>query len=511
MAASKNPPFVEAIDDVVAPPDPAPLAKQTLAYGLSGLIVPIVGMITLPIFARAFTQSQYGILELGTVTLTVALAITDAGLTAAALRGFYDYRSDEDHERRRVMLTGFVASTVVALALAGAMVVFRAEISRWLFQRSDEETLVIIIAASIPAVNTWRYVSEVMRIKLQAFDYLVTTLIAAGLTTLLGVIGVVVLDWRVNGVFFAGLVGNAVAATYGLLVVRRALIGRFSRLQLGRMLSYGLPLVPSALAGWALALVDRVILARLGNLSQVGEYAIANRLASLLLIGMTAFLFALSPFLLATYSKDAAQERAARGRTLTYLTFILSFAGLTLTLFAKEAINVLAPKFVDAHLAVGPLALGAAAYGIATLLTNGLAIARKTVYLGIFGVACSFINIGLNFALIPPFGIVGAAFATTLGYGALAGSYYWASQRVYPTSYEPRKVLTMLGLASILGVLGSLPLGPLPVALSVKLAALATFVAVTRVAGAMTGAEFGELRRFVTGMIPFRRPAASVG
>ena len=74
------------------PPDHAPLARQTLAYGLSGFLAPLVGMITLPIFARTFTQSQYGILELATTAATVALAITDAGLTAAALRGFYDYR-----------------------------------------------------------------------------------------------------------------------------------------------------------------------------------------------------------------------------------------------------------------------------------------------------------------------------------------------------------------------------------------------------------------------------------
>ena len=84
------------------------------------------------------------------------------------------------------------------------------------------------------------------------------------------------------------------------------------------MLAYGLPLVPGALSSWALALVDRIILSRLGSLSEVGEYAVANRLALLLLIGMTAFLFALSPFLLATYSEDPSRRRRrAAGRSPT--------------------------------------------------------------------------------------------------------------------------------------------------------------------------------------------------
>src|SRR3954469_6364078 len=93
----------EAVDgveiDIVIPPDHAPLARQTLAYGLTGLIVPIVGMITLPIFARVFTRSQYGLIELGTAMMTVVVSITDAGLTAAALRSYYDYRSEDDAER----------------------------------------------------------------------------------------------------------------------------------------------------------------------------------------------------------------------------------------------------------------------------------------------------------------------------------------------------------------------------------------------------------------------------
>ena len=343
-----------------------------------------------------------------------------------------------------------------------------------------------------------------MRIRLQAFNYLALTLIAATVTTVLGVVGVLALGWRVEGVFFAALVGNLAAAAYGVLVVRSGLTGRFSRPELKRMLAYGLPLVPAILAAWALALVDRIILSRLGSLAQVGQYAIANRLASLLMLALTAFLFALTPFLFSTYAEDPAQEKAARARTLTYLTFILSLVGLVLTLFAKEIVDVVAPRFSEAYNAVGPLMLGAVGYGLVSVLTVGFSIARKTGRLALLAVMAAALNIGLNFALIPPFGVVGAAFATAVGYGFLAASYYWVAQRVYPTPYEPKKVLTTLAIASVLGVAGVLPLGPLGVAIAVKLLALTVFVAGVRLTGIMTGAEFSELWRFVLGMIPAR-------
>jgi O-antigen/teichoic acid export membrane protein len=488
--------------DLIVPPDTAPLARQTLAYGLSGLLVPLVGMITLPIFARTFTQAQYGILELATTATTVAIAITDAGLTAAALRGFYDYRDDDESERRAVLTTGFGATSVLAVALATALVLLRRPFSELLFGNSHEQTVVVLLAVAIPALNTWRYVSEVMRVRLKAFHYLAMSVIAAFVTTGLLVVGILALGWRVNGALVAGLIGNWAAAAYGIVFVAGSISGRFSRGQLKRMLAYGLPLVPAALAAWALALVDRIILARLGSIAQVGQYAVANRLASLLLIGLTAFLFALTPFLLATYSEDPDQEKAARARTLTYLTFILSLSGLVLTLFAWEIVTVVAPNFIEAYKAVGPLMLGAIGYGLVSLLTTGFSIARKTGRLALLTLIAAGVNIGLNFALIPPYGIVGAAFATTIGYGVLAASYYWAAQRVYWTPFELEKVLITLVLASALGVVGVLPLGSEAVAIPVKLLALAVFLLGVGLSGAITRAELVELRRFAHGMVP---------
>jgi O-antigen/teichoic acid export membrane protein len=234
----------------------------------------------------------------------------------------------------------------------------------------------------------------------------------------------------------------------------------------------------------------------------VGEYAIANRLASLLTIGMTAFLFALTPFLFSTYSEDPAQEKAARGRTLTYLTFVLALTGLVLTLFSQEILNLIAPRFESAYKAVGPLMLGMLAYGLVTLLAAGIALARSTGRGAVLTVFAAGINIGLNFALIPPFGIVGAAFATAAGYGFLAIAFYLLSQHVYPTPYEPRKALLTVGAASAFGVLGAVPFGHEAIALPVKVAAIAGFVAVIWVTGTMRQAEFAELRRFLFGMLP---------
>ena len=86
------------------------------------------------------------------------------------------------------------------------------------------------------------------------------------------------------------------------------------------MLAYGLPLILPALATWGLAFVDRFLLAGLGNLSEVGEYAVANRLAGVVLFLAMAFGTAYSPFTLSIYAEDPEAERRLRARALNLLT-----------------------------------------------------------------------------------------------------------------------------------------------------------------------------------------------
>jgi O-antigen/teichoic acid export membrane protein len=60
----------------------ATLGKQALIYGLSGAALQLVGLVTLPVYARYFTAAQYGVLELGNVlrVFGLGIAIVPVGL-----------------------------------------------------------------------------------------------------------------------------------------------------------------------------------------------------------------------------------------------------------------------------------------------------------------------------------------------------------------------------------------------------------------------------------------------
>ena len=52
------------------------------------------------------------------------------------------------------------------------------------------------------------------------------------------------------------------------------------------------------------------------------------------------------------------------------------------------------------------------------------------------------VNVGLNLALIPPYGMIGAAIATVAAYSTMAVGMAWWSQRLYPVPYQWRRVAT---------------------------------------------------------------------
>jgi len=485
----------------------ATLAKHTIVYGLSGVLLQAVGIVTLPIFARAFTQAEYGKLELGLALSSVALTVVDLGFASAAQRSFYDYSDSDVEERRRVLFTAIVVTSTAAVVAAIAIAALRGELDDWLFGGSNAERLILAIAVSTPVVNGATFFRETMRLRFRQWSYVAAAVMAAIVSAVVSIILVVGFDAGVEAIFVGAIFGNALGVLYGLYVTRHDIGRRFSRPELKVMLAYGLPLVPAALAMWALALIDRVMLSDLSNLAEVGQYAVANRVASLVMLVVTAFALAFGPYIFSIYSEDPEMEKLVRAKALTYFAVVLLLVSVLLTLYAREALELVAPGFDRAYKAVGPLTFGIAAFGISSVVTAGISFARRTHWLPLIAGAAAAVNIGLNLALIPQFGMVGAALAAAAGYAVLALIQHVVAQRVYPTVYETGKLARLLVLAIAAGSVGLVTIEPVWLSLVVKTAVLLAFVVSIRVAHVVDEDDLTYARRLVAAR--FRRDAAA--
>jgi O-antigen/teichoic acid export membrane protein len=80
------------------------------------------------------------------------------------------------------------------------------------------------------------------------------------------------------------------------------------------------------------------------------------------------------------------------------------------------------------------------------------------------------VNVALVVALVPPFGIYGAAIASLVTYVGMFLAMAWHAQRVYPVLYQWRRLALIAAGSAALTVAGRLTRGPLGLEIVLALA-----------------------------------------
>jgi O-antigen/teichoic acid export membrane protein len=443
------------------------LARHSAVYGLGGLISRILAVLLLPLYTRYLTPADYGQVETLVAGTTVLTIVLRAGISSAFFRFYFDSR--EATARRTVLRTSFWF-TMVSSSLGLALVVVLSEpISSLLFGQDGAADLVRASAVALWAQMNYEQLTALFRAEERSAAF-----VAASLTNVLLTIGatvllVVVLDQGPLGV----IVGNFT----GTLLVYLALLG-YRREQLGlqldrgllrRMNRFGLPLVPTALFLWVTSFSDRLFLVQLADAAEVGLYSVGVRIASAMVLLLAAFRTAWPAF---AYSIERDEEaRRTYAFVLTYVVLLCSWAALALALASPWLVGWLAaPAFAEASRVVGPLAFAAVAFGAYIVIAIGSGRARRTGFNWVVTGAAAVVNVALNLALIPPYGMMGAAVATVAAYAVMFAGMAWWSQHVYPAPYQWRRVATAAAAAVALAVAGKLLDAGLPLAVALVLA-----------------------------------------
>jgi len=394
----------------------------------------IVGFFLIPVYTRYLTPADYGTLEISQTTLTVLGVIFAMGLGTALFRSYYLY---DDEDKKKTVVSAallFVTSTSAVLTLL--LIGLAGNFSSLLFGSVEYTTYFRIIFLTLFCNIGILLGMSVLRAREQPTRYASLTISQVVLSISLNITFVVALHRGVLGI----LEGNSITAAslYFVLLVsvlRRAGL-KLSLDELKRMLAFGLPMVPAALSMWILTLSDRYFLRFLSTPTELGLYSLGYKFGlviSALLVG--PFQLAFLPF---TFS--LAKEKNARevySRVFTYFMLLAMLAALALSVLSREVIAIMAtPAFHNAYKVIPLIALSYVLYGCYYVLMVGINLEGKTRSLAVFVVFAAILNLGLNYALIPHYGMMGAAIATLVSYFTLPVSSYLISQRYYRINYE---------------------------------------------------------------------------
>ena len=86
------------------------------------------------------------------------------------------------------------------------------------------------------------------------------------------------------------------------------------------------------------------------------------------------------------------------------------------------------------------------------MISIGIGRARRTQFNWVITGIAAIVNVALNLALIPIYGMMGAAVATVAAYTVMFVGMAWWSQRIFPVPYQWRRVATAAAAAVALAV-----------------------------------------------------------
>jgi O-antigen/teichoic acid export membrane protein len=410
-------------------------------YGLGGLVSRILAVLLLPLYTSYLAPGSFGRVEILTSASAVAVIVLRMGISTAFFRFYFD---NKDVARRlAVVRTSFWFTMTMATAGLVLSLVFASPISRAL-QLGHHPELVRAAAVGFWAQMNFEQITSLFRVEERsvafAFASIANVLITIGATLVL-VVG-----------FHKGAVGLLVGNFVGTLCVYVVLLG-YRREQLGLqfdrelfrgMQKFGLPLVPSALALWAINFVDRLFVAGYKGDAEVGVYSAAVKIASVITFAMFAFRTAWPAF---AYSiEDDRDAKRTYSYVLTYLLVVASWIALALGALAPWLTQAMTdPRYQRAEKGIALLAFAGAVYAGYTVLAIGSGRARKTQLNWVVTGIGAAVNVALIVWLVPRYGMVGAAVATAAAYVVLFLGMTWYAQRVYPVAYQWRRVVTALG------------------------------------------------------------------
>lgn len=411
------------------------LTLDTVVYGIGGSAARIISVLFLPIFTRILTPDEFGALDL-LITTTVLLGlVSTAGLNTAVL--FYYRRTDDVAERRRLVGTALVVATAASVVFAVVGVLVARPIAALVMQDEGYVLAVALTFVALPAGVSSFLVMDLLRVEFRPVAFSVLGIGRTLLAAILGVILVVAADLGVAGILAAQGTLAFLALGVGLWLTRRQWAPALDLRAAARMLSFGLPLVPAGLAYWLMGYSDRFFLAQFRDLSDVGIYAMATRIAQVVQLVAGAFQTAWWPFAYARARDEGHRELFAR--IFRAYSIGLSLLALAIGLFAREILIVITtPPFVPAYPFVAMLAFALVINGCYQIVSIGLALSERMWHQAWTSAVAAVVNVALNALLIAATGVLGAAISTVVSYFVSTALVYWMAQRNYPIGFDLR-------------------------------------------------------------------------
>lgn len=384
---------------------------------ISRLGASVASLILAVVLARALGPAGRGEFALAFLLPTVLILLVEAGLESTGV--YFTARRNECAGR-------LLGSLLLVCIMAGTIGV----VAGWLTVALYGGVLFPDVSRHVLLVSVWvipgRLLAGLMRGLFLGGGYTREYCWLEFLQTPLWLLGVFILlcsvGLRVSGVMWASVFSFAAVGVTGLIWSLRIGPGAEKiRVHWGTIrdtLSFGLRLQPASVISFLNYRLDILLLGHLSDQASVGLYVVAVALAEKIWLLSRSVSTALFSSLSGDLHPGVRREMTAKTARISLV--FLALVGIAIAVVAGPVINILfGIEFTVASDALRALLPGVVMLGLAQVFGVDVTARGRPGLNSWTGFVGLLVNVSLNYWWIPRYGIVGAAWASSVSYGVI--------------------------------------------------------------------------------------------
>jgi O-antigen/teichoic acid export membrane protein len=408
------------------------LTKDSLVYGVGGILARGIGIFLLPVYTRIFTPADFGTIEMLLTTSNLLGALMVMGMDSAQSFFFFEQKEQGPAAQARAVtailewrLLWGALCILVSLALAPLL-------NAWLFGGRLEPAHFAFAFAWAFFFQLMMQAAELFRLMYKPWAYVAITAAHGILTGTMILVAVQLLRTGTLGYFQGALTATALLCLPAWWLCRNYVTrGSGRRHWWPRIIRFGWPLLPAALAYYVMSVADRWFIQYFSGADELGRYAVAAKLGFAMVLAVETFRKAWWPVALdAMHGSDGPE-------TFRLISRLYVGGGtlcvLCVTVAAPFLMAWLAtPAYAQAYPIVGIMAWQALFYGMYLLVSAGIWKSEKTQLSAWLMAGGALVNGLLCYLLVPHWAGFGAALATATTYFLWIAASYLVSERLWP-------------------------------------------------------------------------------
>ena len=383
------------------------------------ILIPILGLITIPFYTRLFPPEEYGLFVLITTTISFMRILSSDWIDSSTLRFSAAYRL---RKQESIFVSTFffaLAASIVTTGIVGlgCLFGFTFLFSERFFSPSFLLGIAVFIihASFLPLIN-------LLRASEQAKPYTYFRCLYETSRIFSGIVLAVIWYRSISSLLWGWLVSGLILLpllSLKLHLYEHVKTRYFSKSTAREITTYGFPFIASGASWMALSMLDRYLLQLFRGSEDVGIYNISYMIANWSISSIFSFLMMAGyPAIVSTWEEEGPETTRVLIKNLVRIYFLICLPVLIgVSVLSKQILIVLTTGgYLKAYTVIPFVAFGAFSRGVLQYTTKSFILLKKSRSYAILILSGVVINVILNLFLIPHYGFWGSGLSTALSY-----------------------------------------------------------------------------------------------